>query len=143
MNEVSLGGQELPDPDQRGQNGFQWKTVWKTSEAINLIVGTGIFITPGSIWRLVQSPGAALILWIVGGFINLYSFFVWRLMEKKQLESLAYGFTFGSRLLRFFFAIIANSLIASKYLLYAIGGVDDEEFHHYGKDFGAYFDKDF
>ncbi|CAG8547367.1 3033_t:CDS:2, partial [Scutellospora calospora] len=53
-------------------------------ESINLIIGAGIFITPGSIWRLVQSPGAALMLWIVGGLLNLFKFFVWSFVERKD-----------------------------------------------------------
>ncbi|CAG8611129.1 5963_t:CDS:2 [Dentiscutata erythropus] len=137
----------LVEPDQKQDQ-------WKIGEAINLIVGAGIFIAPGSTWRLVQSPGAALILWIIGGVINLYGFLVWRLSEKGPFESTAYGFAFNNQLFRFLFgfatvniiipaAIIANSFIASKYLLYAIQGADGEEFNHYGKDFGSYFGNDF
>ncbi|CAG8589145.1 21933_t:CDS:2, partial [Racocetra persica] len=39
---------------------------------INNIIGAGIFVTPTSIWRLVQSPGTALMLWIAGGLISLF-----------------------------------------------------------------------
>ncbi|CAG8622418.1 7176_t:CDS:2, partial [Scutellospora calospora] len=38
---------------------------------INSIIGSGIFLTPGNVWRLTKSPGAALLFWIVGGLISL------------------------------------------------------------------------
>ncbi|CAG8736948.1 27743_t:CDS:2, partial [Gigaspora margarita] len=157
--EISVGKPELPptsqspnevsdQPDQRVQRQHQWKL----GEAINLIIG--IFIAPGNIWRLVRSPGHALIFWIVGGLIKLYSFFVWKLSEKGQFDSNIYGFAFDHQLFKFLFgfatvniiipgAIIANSFVASKYLLYAIQGAEGQEFNHYGKDYGSYFDKDF
>ncbi|CAG8449109.1 766_t:CDS:2, partial [Dentiscutata heterogama] len=52
------------------------KKILKTSSGlgynINHIIGAGIFITPSNVWRLVQSPGSALMLWIVGGLISLF-----------------------------------------------------------------------
>ncbi|CAG8631848.1 3374_t:CDS:2, partial [Dentiscutata erythropus] len=39
---------------------------------INNIIGAGIFATSSSVWRLVQSPGAALMIWLAGGFISLF-----------------------------------------------------------------------
>ncbi|RIB10459.1 hypothetical protein C2G38_2106041 [Gigaspora rosea] len=152
--EISVDNPELPPTSQPQHQ-------WKLGEAINLIIGAGIFIAPGNIWRLARSPGHALIFWIVGGLIKLYSFFAWRLSEKGQSDSnsfprnAVYGFAFDYKLFKFLFgfatvniiipgAIIANSFIASKYLLYAIQGEDGQEFSNYGKDFGvAYFDKEF
>ncbi|CAG8793767.1 4915_t:CDS:2, partial [Racocetra persica] len=74
--------------------------------------------------------------------------------DEKGFGTRAYGFAFGSRMLKFLFgfatiniiipgAIIANSFITAKYLLYAIGGGNGGQFRHYGEDFGSYFDKDF
>ncbi|CAG8713383.1 1018_t:CDS:2 [Cetraspora pellucida] len=145
MNQDSKDNPRFSSSFDQGR-GRQREFHWKTGETINLIVGTGIFITPGSIWRLVQSPGGALIFWIIGGFIKLYSWFVWWATEKKKDNSQAYGFAFGSKPLRLLFGfatVKSNSFISAKYLLYAIGGGNGGEFEHYGHDFGAYFDKDF
>nr|CAG8625036.1 9294_t:CDS:10 [Entrophospora candida] len=38
---------------------------------VNNMLGAGIFSTPGIVWQKVGSPGAALILWILGGFISM------------------------------------------------------------------------
>ncbi|CAJ0640393.1 14310_t:CDS:10 [Entrophospora sp. SA101] len=38
---------------------------------VNNMLGAGIFSTPGIVWQKVGSPGATLILWILGGFISM------------------------------------------------------------------------
>ncbi|CAG8628488.1 46154_t:CDS:2 [Gigaspora margarita] len=40
---------------------------------LNNIIGSGIFVIPGDVWRLTKSPGAALIVWISGGYISLFA----------------------------------------------------------------------
>nr|CAG8472420.1 3130_t:CDS:10 [Entrophospora candida] len=37
---------------------------------VNNVIGSGIFTTPGIVWQTVGSPGAALILWMLGGLIS-------------------------------------------------------------------------
>lgn len=60
-------------------------------------VGPGIFATPGYILRSVGSPGAALLLWVLGAVFALCGLFVWVEMgalfprsggEKVYLESI-------------------------------------------------------
>lgn len=38
---------------------------------IGMMIGSGIFSTPGSVLKEVGSPGVAMILWVLGGLVSL------------------------------------------------------------------------
>jgi len=38
---------------------------------VNNVIGSGIFTTPGMVWKALNSPQLAMILWTVGGIISL------------------------------------------------------------------------
>ncbi|KAF0559878.1 amino acid transporter [Gigaspora margarita] len=40
--------------------------------SINIIIGSGIFVLPGDVWRLTRSPKVALIFWVIGGIISFF-----------------------------------------------------------------------
>ncbi|CAG8511057.1 28048_t:CDS:10 [Gigaspora margarita] len=108
---------------------------------INQIIGAGIFQNPGEIWMLVQSPGIALILWIIGGFVSLLGSLVYielgirtfpsGIGEQKYIEdafphtrNLGHIFSFVAIFAIFPGGIIADSYTSAKYFLYAIQGDD-------------------
>ncbi|CAG8571726.1 15273_t:CDS:10, partial [Cetraspora pellucida] len=117
---------------------------------INNIIGAGIFVTPTSIWKLVQSPGKALILWIVGGLISLFGSMIYVELglkfprgsgEQKYLEETFEGHNFG-HIFSFVMitiilpgAIIADSYASSTYLLYAIKGKYGDVDKYFGIDY--------
>ncbi|RIB09549.1 hypothetical protein C2G38_262275 [Gigaspora rosea] len=93
---------------------------------MNNIIGSGIFVIPGDVWRLTRSPGAALMLWLVGGVFN-------------YLCSLAFpelGITVRPT------AIIADAYVASLYLIYAIRGENEENRPSEYLSPSGYFSKD-
>ncbi|CAI2175988.1 4736_t:CDS:2 [Funneliformis geosporum] len=38
---------------------------------VNNVIGSGIFTTPGMVWKSLNSPQAAMILWAIGGIISM------------------------------------------------------------------------
>ena len=38
---------------------------------VNNVIGSGIVTTPGIIWKVIKSPGIVLLLWLIGGIINM------------------------------------------------------------------------
>ncbi|CAG8656259.1 14079_t:CDS:2 [Funneliformis mosseae] len=38
---------------------------------VNNVIGAGIFTTPGMVWKSLNSPQAAMILWAIGGIISM------------------------------------------------------------------------
>ncbi|RIB10461.1 amino acid/polyamine transporter I [Gigaspora rosea] len=106
---------------------------------INQIIGAGIFQNPGVIWLLVQSPGIALILWIIGGFMSLLGSLIYielglrtfpsGIGEQKyieeafpQIKNLGHIFSFVAIFAIIPGGVIADSYTSAKYLLYAIQG---------------------
>lgn len=39
---------------------------------VGIVMGTGIFATPGVILSTVQHPGLALVVWILGGILAMF-----------------------------------------------------------------------
>ncbi|CAG8490140.1 9407_t:CDS:10 [Dentiscutata erythropus] len=125
-------GVDIPDTETRR------KKILKTSSGlgynVNHIIGAGIFITPSNVWRLAQSPGSALMLWISGGLISLFGSMIYVELgsrfpegsgEQKYLEEtiILPG------------AIIADSYACSKYILYAFKGNSEDEGKYFGIDY--------
>ncbi|CAG8787017.1 27967_t:CDS:2 [Gigaspora margarita] len=125
MDKNNQPGVDIPEPEIVRRNERILKTSLKTSSGlgynINHIIGAGIFITPSNVWKLAQSPGSALMLWIFGGFVSLLGSMIYVELgtrfpdgsgEQKYLEEtiILPG------------AIIADTYACSKYLLYAIKG---------------------
>ncbi|CAG8487291.1 45994_t:CDS:2 [Gigaspora margarita] len=97
----------------------------------------GIFITPSSVWRLAQSPGSALMLWIAGGFIRSgeQKYLEETFDEKKEEKNIGHIFSFVMTTIILPGAIIADSYACSKYILYAIKGNDGNENIYFGIDY--------
>ncbi|KAI1328364.1 amino acid transporter [Xylariaceae sp. FL0255] len=59
--------------DSEGQRGSSFSKNLGTAEAfaivISIVIGSGVFTSPGSIDTNVPSPGAALVVWLVGGIL--------------------------------------------------------------------------
>ncbi|CAG8612647.1 16883_t:CDS:2 [Cetraspora pellucida] len=104
---------------------------------INQIIGAGIFQTPGFIWWQIQSPGIALILWVVGGIVSLFGGLVYIKLSIRAFprgigeqiyiddafkRNLGHIFSFVAIFAIFPGAIIADSYTFARYLLYAIQG---------------------
>ncbi|CAG8584844.1 1965_t:CDS:10 [Cetraspora pellucida] len=92
---------------------------------INHIIGAGIFIIPSTIWRLVQSPGTALMFWLAGGLISLLGSTIYVELgsrcpkgsgEQKYLEE---AFNDQNK--------PADSYACAKYFLYAVKGNYENE----------------
>ncbi|RIB23099.1 amino acid/polyamine transporter I, partial [Gigaspora rosea] len=95
---------------------------------INNIIGCGIFVIPGDVWRLVRSPGAALILWLIGELGIMFP----RAGELQYIKETFYRrpisihiFSFAMIFVMRPTAIVANTYFASLYLIYAIRGKND------------------
>ncbi|RKP23107.1 hypothetical protein SYNPS1DRAFT_24917, partial [Syncephalis pseudoplumigaleata] len=43
-----------------------------TAMVVSLIIGSGIFTTPASVWHLAGSPGMAMIMWAIGGVLTYF-----------------------------------------------------------------------
>ncbi|CAG8774474.1 7540_t:CDS:2, partial [Dentiscutata heterogama] len=74
-NDQALHGEDFPLSTYRRRFQAREKLLYTISGLeydINNVIGAGIFVTPSSVWRLVQSPGATLMLWLAGGFISLF-----------------------------------------------------------------------
>ncbi|KAI3318721.1 amino acid transporter [Xylariaceae sp. AK1471] len=66
------GNESVPSRDD-GATGGSFSRNLGTAEAfaivISIVIGSGIFTSPGSIDTNVSSPGAALIVWLIGGLL--------------------------------------------------------------------------
>jgi amino acid transporter len=110
-----------------------------TAMVAGLMIGSGIFSTPGSIWELAGSPGMAMVLWIVGGIITYCGTFCYielgTMLPKSGGEQayLQQAFRKPKALFAFLFCIImivcirpgsaaADSTVFGKYLMYSIFG---------------------
>jgi amino acid transporter len=116
-----------------------------TAMVIGLIIGSGIFSTPASIWQLVGSPGMAMIMWLFGGLITYFGALSYielgTMLPKSGGEQayLDYAFKKPKALLSFIFCwslIVcirpgsgaANSTVFGKYAMFSIfGPVNDLE----------------
>jgi len=54
---------------QRGSFSRNLGTLEAFAIVISIVIGSGIFTSPGSIDTNVPSPGAALVVWLVGGLL--------------------------------------------------------------------------
>ncbi|KAF0366919.1 high-affinity methionine permease [Gigaspora margarita] len=122
---------------------------------INEIIGSGIFLTPGNVWRLTQSPGITLIFWIVGGLFSFLGSSVYALLSEMlpdgagELLYLDETFPRPKRIIAQIFShamilvmrpasIVADSYVTSQYILFAIRGESGDYLDPKG-----YFSKDF
>ncbi|KAI9598203.1 amino acid permease-domain-containing protein [Syncephalis fuscata] len=113
------------------------------SIVIGMIIGSGIFSTPGFVWQLVGSPGMALIMWVVGGFVSYLGTLCYvelgTMLPKSGGEQayLAYAFKRPRELFSFLFCwctiiciqpncVSANAVVFGSYILYAIYGAPSE-----------------
>ncbi|KAF0495978.1 amino acid transporter [Gigaspora margarita] len=143
-------GVDIPEPEIGRGNGRILKTSSGLGYNINHIIGAGIFITPSNVWRLAQSPGSALMLWIFGGFVSLLGSMIYVELgtrfpdgsgEQKYLEEtfninkIAHIFSFVMITIILPGAIIADTYACSKYLLYAIKGNYGNEDIYFGIDY--------
>ncbi|CAG8685477.1 7583_t:CDS:2 [Gigaspora margarita] len=120
---------------------------------LNNIVGSGIFLMPGNVWRLTRSPGTALLIWIIGGFISFLGSWIYAELgvilpkgagELKYFDeafsgSKRYFVRIFSHIMIFIMRpilIVFNACIASQYLIYAILGKNQE-------NQSGYFSKDY
>ncbi|CAG8734647.1 5839_t:CDS:2, partial [Dentiscutata erythropus] len=88
---------------------------------INYIIGAGIF-NSNSIWRVVQSPGIALMLYVGCGIISLLGSLIYIEANKDTLPMF---FQVKKEILDIIILpgeIVADSYISAQYLLYAIRG---------------------
>ncbi|KAF0532014.1 amino acid transporter [Gigaspora margarita] len=110
---------------------------------INNIVGSGIFLIPGNVWRLVKYPGTALFVWISGGYISFLGSWIYAELSvilpngAGELKYFDEAFSGSKRLFVRIFSyimifimrpilIVFNACIASQYLIYAILGKNQE-----------------
>ncbi|CAG8722188.1 1149_t:CDS:2, partial [Gigaspora rosea] len=122
---------------------------------INEIIGSGIFLTPGNVWRLTKSPGITLIFWIVGGLFSFLGSSVYALLSEMlpdgagELLYLDEAFPKPKRIIAQIFShamifvmrpasIVADSYATSQYILFAIRGESGDYLDPKG-----YFSKDF
>ncbi|KAI8056836.1 amino acid permease-domain-containing protein [Syncephalis plumigaleata] len=109
------------------------------SIVVGMIVGSGIFSTPGFVWQLVGSPGMALVMWVIGGVISYMGALCYvelgTMLPKSGGEQayLAYVYKRPRELFAFIFcwctiiciqpnSTAANSVVFGSYILYAIYG---------------------
>ena len=58
-----------PKDPERGTFKQNLKAIDGFAILISIVIGSGVFTSPGSIDTNVPSPGAALIIWLVGGVL--------------------------------------------------------------------------
>ncbi|RHZ79533.1 hypothetical protein Glove_144g98 [Diversispora epigaea] len=109
---------------------------------VNLMIGSGIYATPGTIMVLTQSGGMTLVLYILGFFYVMIGSFIYVELGSTISESggeqiyfekafpkpkkmVAYIFSFISIILVKPLGIISISIAASKYTYYAIHSYDE------------------
>lgn len=66
--EQVAGGAE-PDVEARGTFSRNLGAKEAFAIVISIVIGSGIFTSPGSIDTNVPSPGVALVIWLVGGIL--------------------------------------------------------------------------
>ncbi|KAF0437018.1 amino acid transporter [Gigaspora margarita] len=104
---------------------------------INNIIGAAIFMAPSSVWRLVQSPGATLIFWLVGGTRFPSGSGEQKYLEETFIKWPKFGhiFTFVMVIIILPGGIIADVHVSATYFLYTIQGNDGNQNEYFGKDF--------
>ncbi|CAG8589340.1 3785_t:CDS:10, partial [Diversispora eburnea] len=129
---------DSPSPSRRvlGIFGGMWLNV-------NLMIGSGIYATPGKIMNLTGSGGMTLVLYILGFFYVMLGSLIYVELGSTISESggeqiyfekafpkpkkmVAYIFSFISIVLAKPLGIISISIAASQYIYYAINKNDDE-----------------
>lgn len=60
---------DAPDEAQRGTFKRNLGAIEAFGIIISIVIGSGVFTSPGSIDTNVPSPGFALIIWLVGGIL--------------------------------------------------------------------------
>ncbi|RKP09761.1 amino acid/polyamine transporter I, partial [Thamnocephalis sphaerospora] len=109
-----------------------------TNIVIGMIVGSGIFSTPGLVWQQVGSPGMALIMWLVGGLLSYLGALCYvelgTMLPKSGGEQayLSYCYKRSRQFFAFLFCCCiqpsggaANSIVFGGYVLYAAYGSRD------------------
>ncbi|CAG8537146.1 18495_t:CDS:2 [Dentiscutata erythropus] len=107
--------------------------------SINVIIGSGIFVLPGDVWRLTKSPIVALAFWVIGGIISLLGCLIYSELgsflprgagELRYLEEayprphrvIAHAFSIVMIFVIRPTAIISDSYVCAQYLLYLVRG---------------------
>ncbi|CAG8442734.1 5383_t:CDS:10, partial [Dentiscutata heterogama] len=121
---------------------------------INNVIGAAIFVNPSRVWRLVQSPGTALMFWLAGGFVSLFCSLIYVELgtrfpsgsgEQKYLDetfkkfpNFGHIFTFVMITIILPGSIIADTYVSAEYLLFAIQRNENEgdQNIYFGQDFG-------
>jgi L-type amino acid transporter 9 len=63
------GGTTLPLAQREGKFKRNLGAIEAFAIVISIVIGSGVFTSPGSIDANVPSPGAALLIWLVGGVL--------------------------------------------------------------------------
>ncbi|CAG8674984.1 20052_t:CDS:10 [Dentiscutata erythropus] len=139
------------DEDNKGPN-----KILGTTEAvaynINQIIGSGIFLIPGNVWRLTKSPGITVVFFIIGGFFSILGSVVYAKLSEMlpkgagELRYLDEAFQKPRKIIALAFShaiilptwIVADAYVASQYVLYTIRGESGEYLDPTG-----YFSNDF
>ncbi|KAF3157885.1 hypothetical protein EYR41_002656 [Orbilia oligospora] len=122
----------LPETATFGRN-LGWFHVY--SLVVSRIIGSGIFATPGSIYRSVGSVGLSLVLWVVGAAIAVCALTVsleygcmlprsggdkvyleFTYSKPKYLASIVFAFY-----TIFLYSVASNCIVFGEYLTFALG----------------------
>ncbi|CAG8777340.1 817_t:CDS:2, partial [Racocetra persica] len=133
MNEITESGPDYDGglsishdyDDYKNYDDYKYRS--NPKKRLNAMIGCGIFVLPGDVWRLTKSPGVALIFWIIGGVISFLGIMIYRELDIMLPRG----------------AIIADVYAASLYFVYAIRGEDEENRPSEYLNPGGYFSKDF
>ncbi|KAI8051152.1 amino acid/polyamine transporter I [Syncephalis plumigaleata] len=107
-----------------------------TAMVVSLIIGSGIFTTPASVWSLAGSAGMAMVMWAIGGILTYFGAMSYielgTMLPKSGGEQayLAYAFKRPKYLFAFIFcwtlivcirpgSEAASSVVFGKYILFA------------------------
>ncbi|KAI9593362.1 amino acid/polyamine transporter I [Syncephalis fuscata] len=107
-----------------------------TAMVVSLIIGSGIFTTPASVWSLAGSPGMAMVMWAIGGILTYFGAISYielgTMLPKSGGEQayLSYAFKRPKVLVAFLFcwtlivcirpgSQAASSVVFGKYILFS------------------------
>ncbi|CAG8479907.1 16003_t:CDS:10, partial [Dentiscutata heterogama] len=107
--------------------------------SLNNIIGSGIFVLPGDVWRLTKSPIVAMAFWVIGGIGSLLGCLIYTELGSKfprgagELRYLAEAFRHPHQVITRTFcfamifiirptAIVGDTYVCAQYLLYLIRG---------------------